>query len=88
MLGEQRPGARVIAMTGRVPRAGLGRRSSALCCCRRRGGFSPCARPSSRPASHHLAGEGPRALAAAIAVLDAPRTDAQVVVACRHDPAP
>src|SRR6185437_7822420 len=33
---------------------------------------------------HHLADEGLRTLAAAVAMLDAPRPDAQVVVPCRH----
>ena len=37
---------------------------------------------------HHLADEGLRALAAAVAVLDAPGPDAQVVVARRHEPEP
>ena len=37
---------------------------------------------------HHLADEGLRALAAAVAVLDAPGPDAQVVVARRHGPKP
>jgi hypothetical protein len=38
--------------------------------------------------SRHLADEGLWALAAVVAVLDAPGPDAQVVVARRHNPAP
>ena len=37
---------------------------------------------------HHLADEGLRTLAAPLAVVDAPRPEAQIVVAPRHDSAP
>jgi hypothetical protein len=44
--------------------------------------------PSLLRGAHHLADEGLWALATAIALLDAPWPDAQVVVASHHDPLP